>query len=279
MNEVLSLAIYDNTDGKIKNYSSPILMQVSSGDGPSSKKVFIVNKDENGNNISDSNEITLTADHNFMDGESVRVFSDNGKLPNGIEHNQIYYVILGSANNKIKLAKSFNTAIAGEEIDIFNKKGGKLEIISYVTDKIPGEPGHPIQYDTEEYSVTRIVDGVASTTTEVGGWYITGSSDATNTIYNGFVGFSTDMDKSKSITTFERKSENRELDNRTYRLRYVIPKEFTNAKEPEKNYVLQESSTVGEDKHFQTLSNLTDNRNTRIIAGITSVQGVPNQTS
>ena len=281
MDEVLSLDVYDNVEGKIKSFSSPILMQVPSGDGPASKKVSIVSKDSNkDNDINvESNEITLTENHQFSVGESVRVFSDDGKLPNGIKHNEKYYVI-NTGLNKIKLAKSFNTAIASEEIDIFNKKGGKLEIISYVTDKIPGEPGHPIQYDTEEYSVTRIVDGVASTTTEVGGWYITGPSDSTNTIYNGFVGFSTDMDKSKSITTFERKSENRELDNRTYKLRYVIPKEFENAKEPEKNYILQESSTVREDKRLQdSLSSLKDNRNPHIIVGITSVQGVPNKTS
>ena len=281
INEVLSLDVYDNENGEIKSFSSPILMQVPSGDGPSSRKVSIVSKDsnkENDINIT-SNEITLTENHQFLSGESVRVLSDDGKLPNGIKHNEKYYVITTSTANKIKLAKSFNTAIAGENINIFNKKGGKLEIISYVTDKIPGEPGHPIQYDSNEHEITRIVAGVASTTTEVGGWYIHGSSNSTNTIYNGFVGFSTDMDKSKSITTFERKSENRELDNRTYRLRYVIPKEFTNAKEPEKNYILQESSTVGEDKNFQALSSLIDNRNPRIIAGITSVQGVPNKTS
>ena len=263
MNEVLSLDV--NVGGAITSYSSPILMHVPSGEGPSSKKVFTVNKDTNKLNDITSNEITLTENHNFSAGESVRVFSDNGKLPNGIEHNQKYYVIpQGSGNeNKIKLAKSFNTAISGESISISNKFGGKLEIVSYVTDKVPGEPGHPIQYD--------------ETNTQ---WYIIGSASATNTIYSGFVGFSTEIEKSNSVTTFERKSENRELDNRTYRLRYVLPKEFTNAKEPEKNYVLQESSTVGEDKRSQdSLSRLIDNRNPRIIAGITSVQGIPNQNS
>ena len=265
MHEVLSLDV--NVGFGITNYSSPILMHVpeGSGEGPSSKKVFTVNKDANKSNDITSNEITLTVNHNFSTGESVRIYSDNGKLPNGIEHDQKYYIILGSANNKIKLAKSFNTAIAGENIVIFNKEGGKLEIVSYVTDKVPGEPGHPIQFD--------------ETNTQ---WYITGSSDATNRIYEGFniTGNADKIEKSNSVTTFERKSESRELDNRTYRLRYVLPKEFTDAKEPEKNYVLQESSTVGEDKRSdEILSSLIDNRNPHIIAGITSVQGIPNQTS
>ena len=266
MNDTLSLSV--SIGGVITNFSSPILMQVESGDGPSSKKVFTVRKNTNKLNDITTNVITLTENHNFIEGESVRVFSDNGKLPNGIEHNQKYYIITkdGSTDlpaNKIKLAKSFNTAISGEAISIFSQLGGNLEIVSYVTDKIPGEPGHPIQYD--------------ETNTQ---WYITGSSGATNTIYSGFVGFSTEISKSNSVTTIERKSENRELDKRTYKLRYVIPKEFSNAKEPEKNYVLQETSDVGEDRLiYENLTNIKDNRNPRIIAGITSVQGIPNQTS
>ena len=268
MNDTLSLSV--SIGGVITNFSSPILMQVESGtgDGPSSKKVFTVRKNTNKLNDITANIITLTENHNFIEGESVRVFSDNGKLPNGIEHNQKYYIITkdGSTDlpaNKIKLAKSFNTAISGEAISIFSQLGGNLEIVSYVTDKIPGEPGHPIQYD--------------ETNTQ---WYITGSSGATNTIYSGFVGFSTEISKSNSVTTIERKSENRELDKRTYKLRYVIPKEFSNAKEPEKNYVLQETSDVGEDRLiYENLTNIKDNRNPRIIAGITSVQGIPNQTS
>ena len=265
VNEILSLDV--NIGGTITNYTSPILMHVPSGQGPSSRKVFTVNKDTNKLNDIISNEIILTENHNFSVGESVRVISDNGKLPNGIENNQKYYVILGSADNKIKLAKSFNTAVASSPtpIAIFNKLGGKLQIVSYVTDKVPGEPGHPIQYD--------------ETNTQ---WYITGSAGVTNTIFTAFNtgNNAEEIEKSNSITTFERKSENRELNNRTYKLRYVLPKEFVNAKEPEKNYILQESSTVGEDKRSQDpLSSLIDNRNTRIIAGITSVQGVPNQTS
>ena len=33
-------------------------------------------------------------------------------------------------------------------VNIFNNKGGSIKIESRVTDKIPGDPGHPIQYDT-----------------------------------------------------------------------------------------------------------------------------------
>ena len=52
-----------------------------------------------------------------------------------------------------------------------------------------------------------------------------------------------------SATYVQRISESRALDDRIYRLRYVIPKEFTTdiAKKPEKNYTLQESKTVQEE--------------------------------
>ena len=68
-----------------------------------------------------------------------------------------------------------------------------------------------------------------------------------------------------------RKSETRALNDRIYRLRYVIPKDFkeaSTAKKPEKNYVLQESKTVAEQP--LPLTNIIDNRNPRIIAGITT---------
>mgnify|MGYP001476949350 FL=1 len=67
-----------------------------------------------------------------------------------------------------------------------------------------------------------------------------------------------------------RKSETRALNDRIYRLRYVIPKDFEGvsiAKKPEKNYVLQESKTVVEEK---TVTNVITQRNAKIIAGITT---------
>ena len=41
----------------------------------------------------------------------------------------------------------------------------------------------------------------------------------------------------------ERKSDNRSLDDKLYRLRYVVPKESVNAKPPTPGYVIQDSST------------------------------------
>jgi len=257
-------------------YSSPILMPVASGDGPSAEKKFTVDRTASGNNIS-SKEITLTENHNFLPGESVRIFADNGRTPDGIEIGKKYFVILGSANNKIKLANTQSDALAEVTApDEINTRGGILTVQSTVTDKIPGEIGHPIQFDGNNVTYTR--DGVS--VTEVGGWYILGSFDATNEIYNGFTGTtnsvdnSVTIDKNNSSTYVQRRSESRALDDRIYRLRYVIPKDFEGAniaKKPEKNYVLQESSTVGEDA---AIVDVTSNRNPRIIANATITNNV-----
>ena len=248
-----------NIGGTPTTLSSPILMPVASGDGPTSEKKFTVVRTSSGNTIT-SKEFTLTANHNFLAGESVRVFGDDGRTPDGIDIGRKYYVILGSAANKIKLANTANDALA--EIVIpkeINTQGGILTIQSTVTDKIPGEIGHPIQYDTTN-----------------GQWYILGSAGATNTIYSTFnTGTNAaDIADKNSSTYVLRKSETRALNDRIYRLRYVIPKDFIGAniaKKPEKNYVLQESKTVGEQT---TITDVISNRNPRVIAGITSTTSV-----
>ena len=246
-----------NIDGIPTTFSSPILMPVPSGDGPVSEKEFTVARTVTGNTIS-SKELTLTENHNFFKGESVRVFADDGRTPDGIEIGRKYYVITqGLAANKIKLANTATDALADKAIPKnINQRGGILTVKSTVTDKIPGEIGHPIQYDTTNSQ-----------------WYILGSAGATNTIFSGFNTGSnaTIIAQNNSSTYVLRKSETRALNDRIYRLRYVIPKDFKGAniaKKPEKNYVLQETKTV--EQQPLPLTNIIDNRNPRIIAGITT---------
>ena len=247
-----------NIDGIPTTFSSPILMPVSTGDGPVAEKKFVVERTATGNVIT-SKVFTLTENHNFLNGESVRVFADDGRTPDGIELGRKYFVITiaGSGNeNKIKLANTATDALSGKEIaKPINQRGGILTIQSTVTDKIPGEIGHPIQYDTTNNQ-----------------WFILGSSGATNTIFSGFnTGTNAaDIADNNSSTYVLRKSETRALNDRIYRLRYVIPKDFEGvsiAKKPEKNYVLQESKTVVEEK---TVTNVITQRNAKIIAGITT---------
>ena len=250
--------------GVAKNYSAPILMQAgvtgtasSTTEGPTSEKRHKVARNSSGSNNILNDVLQLEGPHNFINGESVRVYSDNCNVPDGLENGKIYYVIANNSGalgeSKIKLASTFNKANTGDSISIKNQDGGVLSVVSTVTDKSPGEIGHPIQWDSNQNN-----------------WYILSSS--TNTLWNsGFVGFSTDIAANNSTTYVQRTSEGRDLDSRIYRLRYVIPKEPTEtgviAKKPEKNYTIQESKTVDEKTSITTVNS---NRNPRVIAGISS---------
>jgi hypothetical protein len=249
-----------NINGIDSTYSSPILMQVPTGEGPIAQKTFTVTQTTGVNNIDvSSNVLTLNATHNFYNGESVRVFSDNAIVPDGLENGALYYVIIDTSNT-IKLAKTINNANENIPVDIKNTKGGILSIVSRVSDKLSGDPGHPIQFDAVNKN-----------------WYIIGSGNTTtNQIYQGFKNNPTAIAANNSSTFIQRKSENRDLTDRIYKLRYVIPKEYTNAKIPAKNYVLQESSTVKEDS---TITTINSNRNSHVIAGISTVGSTVTVTS
>jgi hypothetical protein len=258
INEKLYLTV--NIGGTDFTYSSPILMQSPLGDGPTSEKIFTVTQTAGINNIDISNDIlTLNKPHNLFTGESVRVYSDNGILPEPLENGQLYYAINttnandNNANDKIKLAKTINNANDNNPVDIKNKNGGIISIVSRVTDKLPGEVGHPVQYDSSNNN-----------------WYIlSSSSTTTNKIYEALKNNSSIISSNNSSTFIQRSSENRDLIDRIYKLRYVIPKNWTNpiAKAPEKNYILQESKTVLEDSVINTINS---NRNPHIISGITT---------
>jgi len=242
-------------------YTSPILMPVSSGTGVSAKKIFTVLRSGTKNEIND-NIFTLTSSHQLYNGEKVRVFSDTSQAPDGIDLDTVYYAITtGLDTDEIKLAYSLNDAIANQPITGINNNGGVLTIVSSVTDKLPGDLGHPIQYDTTQSQ-----------------WHITASATTTtNQIYNTIVGLGTTTLGSETASTFvKRKVDTRSIEDRVYKIRYVIPKEFENARPPQGGFILQESKTVGistisfDDNY--TLNNLTPPsylRNEKIISNAT----------
>ena len=242
-------------------YTSPILMPVPSGTGVSAKKNYTVTRNGTKNEIN-SNIFTLSSSHQLYNGESVRVFSDTSQAPDGITVDTVYYAITtGLDADEIKLAYSLNDAIANQPIVGINNNGGVLTIVSSVTDKLPGDFGHPIQYDTAQSQ-----------------WYIAGSpTTATNQIYNTIVNLGTGTLGNETASTFvKRKVDNRSIEDRVYKVRYVIPKEFENARPPQGGFILQESKTVGistisfDDNY--TLNNLTPPaylRNEKIISNST----------
>jgi hypothetical protein len=246
------------------NFRAPILMQVPSGIGTSSKKTFVVGRAIGINSIS-SNIITLTSNHTFFNGEKVRVTSDNGDLPENLSADKIYYVNTTSLSaNQIKLASTLNDSSSGNTITGISNGGGRLEITSFVSDKSPGEVGHPIQYDDTQKQ-----------------WYVqTSPISIDNTIYDGIVGIGTTLLGNQTGSTFvTRRVDNRGLDDRVYKLRYVIPKEFVNARPPTDGFVLQESKTTGITSASYLLSQLSDViqlRNPKIITTASYAGGSAN---
>ena len=183
-----------------------------------------------GNSIT-SNTLTFTEDHNFLNGESIRVFSDNSRLPDGLENSYLYYAITSGVNaNQIKIAQTQKDAEFETELSI-NNLGGNLTVQSRVSDKISGDPGHPIQFDTD-----------------VNQWYVTvGTAVTDNTLYPKLVSLGTAVLGDTSSRTFiTRKPDTRSSKDRIYQYRYVIPAAagIGTARVPKDSFVLQESNTT-----------------------------------
>ena len=250
LNDTLYLTIGSGT------YSSPILMQVPSGIGTSSNKTYAVGRNAGINSIS-SNTFTLTSNHQLFTGESVRVFSDTGVVPDGLSLDTVYYAITGGflGANQIKLASSFGDSQNSTAITGIANGGGVLSIVSDVSDKLPGDFGHPIQYDTS-----------------VNNWYILSDSDlSVNTITNAII--NNNVNTKTNNTYIQRKVDTRSVGDRIYKIRYVIPKNYINARPPVSGFVLEESKTVGVTSFSYTTSNITSPinlRNEKVIVNATA---------
>ena len=90
-----------NVGGVESIQTAPVLMQAASGDGPSSEKRFSVS-----NVNSSADTLNFASAHNFITGETVRVYSDNGYTPDGIENESVIYFAINSSSTSIKLAKT-----------------------------------------------------------------------------------------------------------------------------------------------------------------------------
>ena len=270
--------LHGNGSSTLENYSARITMPVSqtflsyqdqdhniTGEksyrvGRSVSGISSIGPTSVGGNI---NVISLEKNHSFINGESVRVVSENAHLPDGLVPNSIYHAITSSTGitttQNIKLAKTKTDALNDIGIS-FNNKGGQLRVISRVSDKEPNEEGHPIQYDTANSQ-----------------WYINVSTASTqNAIFGNIVGLgSTSLGPATPRTFITRKSDIRNTFDRLYHVRYTIPRNSgTNARPPIDGYILQESSTgIGAtDSEIQTyyndgsLTNETQQKSFKFIA-------------
>ena len=195
-------------------YSSNILM--SDGTTSSEKNITLTTPSDNIFNV--------PTGHKFETGEKILFFSDVGDLPENIKGEVIYYVIKIDAVN-FKVAASLQNALNNSELDVIG--GQNLRAKSRVVDKISGEVGHPVQFDSDNSN-----------------WYVTTSDN--NEIFQqiesrGVAGIG---DRTK-ISFVKRISDTRSIDDKVYKLRVTIPKELTNSKNPESSFILQESTTTG----------------------------------
>ena len=205
----------------------------------------------------DAGALTLEP-HGLINGESIRVFSATGDLPENLEEAILYYANVLDFET-IRIATSESNALNGIFLEIYG--GTDLRVESRVNDKTSGDFGHPMQYD----EIAR-------------NWFI--HTQTNSPIYDYIKNGAGQADQPGAadgvdfITRFKRKSDNRSLDDRVYRLRYVIPKQTLNSKPPTPGYVIQDSSTTGprnNDDFLQNNLTINDygyNRNPRYIVDI-----------
>ena len=221
------------SDGTLKPKSARIVMPGTENDTNqvTSVKTKTVGRTAAGINSITANTITFTENHQFSNGETIRFVSDTARLPDGILNNKVYFAITTGLNaDQLKVATSFSEAAAGQALTI-NNKGGEIKVESRVSDKIVGDVGHPIQFDTVNEQ-----------------WYVTvGSASTDNNIYSTLVGVGTTaLGAATSRTYITRRTDDRSLSDKIYKLRYVIPSGvgITSARPPRTSFVLQESNDV-----------------------------------
>ena len=163
-------------------------------------------------------------DIGIVNGETIRVISDDGDLPEGLEPNRVYYAIKSTPTG-LKLASTLSNAINNIPISVYG--GSDLRVESRVSDKKPNDIGHPVQFDDTQKN-----------------WYVlteTNSDLFDQLNNNDYVKNNPETDASY----FKRYEDRRGIDNKLYKVRYVIPKEAENSRDPVDGFVLQPSSTTG----------------------------------
>ena len=196
--------------------------------------------------------------HALQNGESIRIIADNGDLPENIDPHTVYFAITNDGDTdlsatEIRIASSKTNADLADPIFINTVASttDKFSIISRVSDKKPGDAGHPIQYDTSRNR-----------------WFV--HTLASGNTLHPKINDNTIL--TSDISYIIRKDDDRSLDEKIYKLRYVVPKELTNGRDPVDGFVLQDSSftSVLADADFTktsiTASNYDFDRNTRFIS-------------
>ena len=267
-NDTLNVLI--STGGNSTEYSARIVMP---GSQTSSEKEFFVGKSGVGINSITNNTLTLTSPHTFGNGESIRILGDTGQMPDGLVPNTVYYAITDAnpssgitTNISIKIAQTPNDAISATPV-IINTKGGNLSIVSRVSDKNPGDIGHPVQFDSSQNQ-----------------WYVKVATASTeNTIYSTIVSLGASvLGEATPRTYVNRLIDDRNATDTIYRVRYVLPADGATARPPSDGFIIQESNTTtgATNTEIQTyfgtgsITNVNEQRNFKFIANATWLSNV-----
>jgi len=169
--------------------------------------------------------LTLESVTGISTGLSVKVISKDSIFPDGIDHDQTYFVRVNSGND-VKLYKNLtNCNLNINPVDIKNSVGlsiGNFSLVSRISEIPSGEIGSPIQWDDDKKN-----------------WYISiNASDINDSDSDTFVSNLS----SNPVLFLKRVLDSRFENDRIYRLRYVVPKESSDAAVPSVGFVLQKSS-------------------------------------
>lgn len=194
-----------------------------------------------------SQSITVGSITGINTSQSVRIYSKNGILPDGIEPNKIYYVHKDLTSTTVKLSENINASTSDTGIlDIKSNQGltsGNLKLTSKVSDRNPGDIAHPIQFDFVNNQ-----------------WYV-------NIISNpGFINSLTQTND--PLFYIKRVFDTRSLDDKLYRARIVIPKNSLGASDLNVGYILQKSSSEMSSNYTivgNSLTSIDESRNTNQI--------------
>ena len=213
-------------------------------------------------NTSNGTVYTIPTGHSLKNGESIRIFSETGDLPEGLEENILYYAVTSEkkttlGGTEIQIASSRTNASSQIPLTITSYGGEQLRIKSRVSDKEAGELGHPIQWDPNQNQ-----------------WFVhVGASSELYTYINSLTTPETE------ISYVLRKEDDRSLDEKIYKFRYVIPKELANGRAPSEGFIIQDSSStsVRENSDFSltalTRSDYDYDRNPRFLTTCTFSSG------
>lgn len=102
---------------------------IATGQGSKERITNIVGLDAEG-------RFSCQVNHNLQTGEKVRIYSEDGDIPENLEEDTVYYAIVDGINLALfRIASTLSDALRGEAITVYGGTGLRVE--SRVSDRLP----------------------------------------------------------------------------------------------------------------------------------------------